>query len=667
VLNPTFTATTTGFTVRFGLDSTRLPTGYDSYDLTITFDPTKYKLLNTSYDFVGDLKSINDSALASGRLVISAVSSSQKISGTTALGTLNFQTLVSGPLVLGVSRLNVNGFSYVTDSSPLTLNSTSGTSGGGQTDTTPPLLSSSDPAANATVTPSKELLTLTFNEAIVLGTGTIQLKTAAGSVVESFDVASSSRVVRSGSTVTIDPVNNFIGGTSYILSIPAGAFKDAASNSYAGTNLAFATSASTTDITAPTLALATPSTGATGVSTSAKIVLKFSEAVKLGSGQIRLLGAGGALIQAFDSSGVGVAIAGDTITLSPTAELAKASTYTLQIPSGAIADIAGNAFAGISSYQFTTASLAAGELTITVDRTTVNEGNTISFSLASTSTAGSVLNYTLSGVAASDLDGTALSGTLTLNSSRTAKLSIKLKADNLTEGTETLVLNIGGVTSSVTINDTSVASITPQNLTGSVGPEVFLMTTGVDSVDGGSGIDTAFVNDDSSEYEFTRQGNKVFMAQKSSQNIDTLVDVERVEFVDLSVALDTDGGPGQAYRIYKAAFNREPDKAGIGYWISKLDNEMDMIELAQRFVDSAEFQTVYGTKPSNAEFVAKLYQNVLGRSPDATGYTWWVNKMNTDSSKSFAKVLADFSEGTENTTALAGQLDDGVEFLPWLG
>jgi hypothetical protein len=143
--------------------------------------------------------------------------------------------------------------------------------------------------------------------------------------------------------------------------------------------------------------------------------------------------------------------------------------------------------------------------------------------------------------------------------------------------------------------------------------------------------------------------------------------VERVEFVDLSVALDTDGGPGQAYRIYKAAFNREPDSAGIGYWISKLDNEMDMIELAQRFVDSAEFQTVYGTKPSNAEFVAKLYQNVLGRSPDATGYTWWVNKMNTDSSKSFAKVLADFSEGTENTTALAGQLDDGVEFLPWLG
>ncbi|NCA25252.1 MAG: hypothetical protein EBS91_11820, partial [Betaproteobacteria bacterium] len=187
---------------------------HDVIALTITFDPTKYKLLNTTYDFVGDLKSVNDSALASGRLVVSAVSSSQKIPATTALGTLNFQTLVPGPLILGVSRLNVNGFSYVTDSGPLTLNSTSGTSGGGTTDTTPPQLSSSDPQQNATVSPTKEFLTLNFNEAVVLGTGTIQLKTAAGVVVESFDVASSTRVVRNGSTITIDPVNNLATGTT---------------------------------------------------------------------------------------------------------------------------------------------------------------------------------------------------------------------------------------------------------------------------------------------------------------------------------------------------------------------------------------------------------------------------------------------------------------------
>jgi methionine-rich copper-binding protein CopC len=652
VLNPTFTATATGFTVRFGLDSTRLPSGYDSYDLTVNFDPAKYKLLNTSYDFVGDLKSINDSGAASGQLRVSAVSS-QKLTSTTALGTLNFQTLVPGPLVLSVTRLDLNGFTYVTSASPLTLNSTSGTSGGGSTDTTPPLLSSSDPGSNATVSPSKEFLTLTFNEAIIPGTGTIELKTAAGTVVESFDVTSSSRVTRSGSTVTIDPVDNLVGGTSYVLAIPAGTFKDAAGNNYAGTNLAFSTSASTADLIPPTLTLATPASGATSVATNAKIVLKFSEAIALGNGEIRLLGAGGVLIQSFNKNSASAVVAGDTLTLSPSAELSKASTYTLQIPAGVIVDKAGNAYAGLPSYQITTAALASGDLTIASDRSNVDEDGTV--------------NYTITGVAPGDLDGTPLSGTISLDSSRSARLSIKFKADDITEGTETMVLTVAGLSRSVTVNDTSRASIAPQNLKGSFGNEVFLMTTGVDSVDGGAGIDTAFVNDVSTEFEFTRQGEKIFMAQKSSQNIDTLIGIERVEFRDRSVALDTDAGPGQAYRIYKAAFNREPDLPGMGYWISRMDQQMDPMELAQRFVDSQEFRSVYGAKPSNAEFVNKIYQNVLGRAADATGYNWWVNKMNTDSSKTFAKVLADFSESAENKTALAGQLADGVEFLPWMG
>ncbi|MBM3365537.1 MAG: DUF4214 domain-containing protein, partial [Betaproteobacteria bacterium] len=626
----------------------------------------KYKLLNTSYDFVGDLKSINDSGAASGQLRVSAVSS-QKLTSTTALGSLNFQTLTPGPLVLSVTRLDLNGLTYVSSASPLTLNSTTGTSGGGTTDTTPPLLSSSDPGSNATVSPSKEFLTLTFNEAIVSGTGTVQLKTAAGTVVESFDVASSPRVTRSGSTVTIDPVDNLLGGISYLLSVPAGAFKDAAGNNYAGTNLAFSTSASTADLTPPTLALATPASGATGVATNTKIVLKFSEAIALGNGEIRLLGAGGALVQSFNKNSVSAVVAGDTLTLSPSTELSKASSYTLQIPSGAIVDQAGNAYAGLPNYQITTAALASGELTIATDRSTVDEGGTVNFSLSAAVSAGSVLNYTITGVAAGDIDGTPLSGTINLDSNRSARLSIKLKADDVTEGTETMVLTVAGLSRSVTVNDTSRASIAPQNLKGSFGNEVFLMTTGVDSVDGGVGIDTAFVNNVSTEFEFTRQGEKVFMAQKSSQNIDTLIGIERVEFRDRSVALDTDAGPGQAYRIYKAAFNREPDLPGMGYWISRMDQQLDVMELAQRFVDSQEFQSTYGTKPSNAEFMNKIYQNVLGRAPDAAGYNWWVNKMNTDSSKTFAKVLADFSESTENKTALAGQLADGVEFLPWLG
>jgi len=79
---------------------------------------------------------------------------------------------------------------------------------------------------------------------------------------------------------------------------------------------------------------------------------------------------------------------------------------------------------------------------------------------------------------------------------------------------------------------------------------------------------------------------------------------------------------GRAYRVYKAAFNRDPmegDKAGLGYWIGQIDKGMDLIEVSARFVDSKEFKDLYGTNPANAQFLTKLYQNVLGRAPGATG------------------------------------------------
>ena len=52
---------------------------------------------------------------------------------------------------------------------------------------------------------------------------------------------------------------------------------------------------------------------------------------------------------------------------------------------------------------------------------------------------------------------------------------------------------------------------------------------------------------------------------------DTLVSVERLVFSDVTVALDLDGVGGQAYRIYKAAFDREPDSGGLGYWIAQME------------------------------------------------------------------------------------------------
>lgn len=131
--------------------------------------------------------------------------------------------------------------------------------------------------------------------------------------------------------------------------------------------------------------------------------------------------------------------------------------------------------------------------------------------------------------------------------------------------------------------------------------------------------------------------------------------------------LDTDGVAGQAYRIYKAAFDRNPDAGGLGFWIAQMDKGMDVVEVAARFIDSVEFRSLYGQQPSNAEFLTKVYSNVLDRTPDQAGLAWWVNEMNTNPTKTWQKVLADFSESAENQANVASFIANGIPYDPWTG
>ena len=201
---------------------------------------------------------------------------------------------------------------------------------------------------------------------------------------------------------------------------------------------------------------------------------------------------------------------------------------------------------------------------------------------------------------------------------------------------------------------------------------------GNDWLDGGEGIDQAVFEGRRADYEISEssQGRlqvndqRMFIQQLGADQgdgEDTLVSVERLVFSDVTVALDLDGVGGQAYRIYKAAFDREPDSGGLGYWIAQMDNGMDMVEVAARFIDSNEFRTLYGANPTNGEFLTKVYNNVLDRDPDAGGYAWWIDQLENNPEKTWQKVLADFSESPENQANVADLIAEGIPFDPWVG
>lgn len=145
---------------------------------------------------------------------------------------------------------------------------------------------------------------------------------------------------------------------SYFLAASSGTY-GAGTGTYA-LSVAAGTAAAL-DTTAPTVSTFNPADGGTGVVTSANIVLTFSETIQRGTGNIILKSAAGATLETFDSATSSrLAISGSTLTIDPTSTLADATRYFVTFASGTLTDLAGNAYAGSSSYDFTTQAVATG-------------------------------------------------------------------------------------------------------------------------------------------------------------------------------------------------------------------------------------------------------------------------------------------------------------------
>ena len=102
-------------------------------------------------------------------------------------------------------------------------------------ETTAPTASNFSPADEATGIAIVSNIVIGFSEAIVRGTGAIVLKNTAGTVIESFDAASSAHLTIQGATLTIDPTADLAYHTAYKVEFAPGTVKDLAGNSYAGT------------------------------------------------------------------------------------------------------------------------------------------------------------------------------------------------------------------------------------------------------------------------------------------------------------------------------------------------------------------------------------------------------------------------------------------------
>ena len=183
------------------------------------------------------------------------------------------------------------------------------------------------------------------------------------------------------------------------------------------------------------------------------------------------------------------------------------------------------------------------------------------------------------------------------------------------------------------------------------------------TIDGGAGIDMVYYGGYGSDFIINVvNGQQATVRALNSPTGDTLSNVERLMFDQYDLALDINGHGGQAYRLYQAAFNRAPDEFGIGFWINALDHGASLQSVAQNFIASAEFQTLYGTSLSDAQYVSQLYHNVLHRDGDAGGAAYWLSVLQQGAGRD--QVLMSFSESPENQAAVIGVISHGFAYMP---
>ena len=258
-----------------------------------------------------------------------------------------------------------------------------------------PVITGTSPANGAiSVSPDADLV-VTFSEAVVAGSGNIQLWQSGGiSPVESFNVATSPQVTIKGSTITIDPSANLAPNTIYYVLIASTAVVDTSGgNAFAGISTASTWSFSTGS-TPPLSATFSPKDNLFGVALNANLVATFGETVQKGTGNITIRRADGAVFETIDVTSSAVTLSGKAVTINPVNNFVDGAGYYVLIAPTAIRNTASQYYTGISDptvWNFT----ALPDLSTVDGRLTWMMQNNISSPYPSTTSSAGMASYAL--------------------------------------------------------------------------------------------------------------------------------------------------------------------------------------------------------------------------------------------------------------------------------
>ena len=241
------------------------------------------------------------------------------------------------------------------------------------------------------------------------------------------------------------------------------------------------------------------------------------------------------------------------------------------------------------------------------------------------------------------------------------------------EGNDTL-LNFENIVGSG-FNDGLVGSAGVNVIDGGQGDDNLIGGAGSDTIDGGASTDTAVFSASRSSYVVVRTGSVYTVtAMSGGDGADSLTNVERLQFSDTKVGLDSAAGQvsGNAYMLCGAVLGSSllaVKKDVINAVVDLMDQGFTFQALSgavMRLTSVWDTLAGGGATASNTQIATYLLTTVNKAAPDAVTLASAVAALDSETGAAQGNFLFHLAESAANQTQvnLVGFAESGIEYFP---
>lgn len=202
-------------------------------------------------------------------------------------------------------------------------------------------------------------------------------------------------------------------------------------------------------------------------------------------------------------------------------------------------------------------------------------------------------------------------------------------------------------------------------IAGGTGNDTLTGFEGNDILNGNENTDAAIYRGHFNDYDIQHNADESWTVKHKNGGVDgadTLNQIERIQFDDISLALDFDGKAGITAKTLGAVFGRESvsNETFSGIGLNLLDNGMSYEALMQFAISAALGDNI----TNHTAVVNLLYENVFGHAPSAIDQAYYVGLLDsgTHTVASIGVMAADTALNEENIN-LAELSQIGMEYL----